>query len=140
MENCSVTADAGLIDCCAGIDVRPTIEEQSGRCGGAIFRGHMQERSSLKQEVAPAGLAAIEFGKTLIHECGISVNQLSQTIEPAAEQLQHGRRVVLGRATSIEKDVDAGAQSLRGACVRRDDVVESRAWIRMAAYKVKSTA
>ena len=79
MEDCSVPADAGLIDCCAGIDVRPTVEEQSDRSEVAVFRGHMQECSSLKREFAPAGHATIEFGETLIHECRISVNQLSQT-------------------------------------------------------------
>ena len=83
----------------------------------------------MKQEVAPAGLAAIEFGEALIDECGIRVNQLGQAIDPAAEQLQHGRRVVLGRATSLEKNVYAGAQLLGGTRVRGDDVVESRAWI-----------
>ena len=92
-----VTADAGLINCCAGIDIRATVKKQRDRGEVAVFCAHMQERSSLKQEVAPAGLAAIELGETLVHECGISVNQLSQTIEPAADQLQHGWRVVLGR-------------------------------------------
>ena len=92
MEDCRLPADAGLIDRCAAIDVCSTVEKQSGCCRVAVFRGHMQERSSLKQEVAPAGLAAIEFRKTLIHERGIRVNLLSQTIEPAAEQLQHGWR------------------------------------------------
>ncbi len=140
MEDCGLPADAGLIDCRAGIDVRATVKKQRDRCEVAVFRSHMQERSSLKQEVAPAGLAAIEFGETLMHECGISVTQLSQTIEPAAEQLQHGWRVVLGRATGLAKDVDAGAQSLGGTRVRGDEVVESRAWIGMAAYLVPMVA
>ena len=78
-------------------------------------------------------MAAIEFGETLVHECGIGVNQLCQTIEPAAEQCQHSRRVVPGLATGLEKDVDAGAQSFQGTRVRRNEVVESRAWIWMAA-------
>ena len=117
MEDCSVPADAGLIDCCAGIDVGPTVEEQSDRCEVAVFRGHMQERSSLKREAAPAGHAAIEFRETLIHECGIGVNQLCQIIEPAAEQCQHSRRVVPGLATGLEKDIDAGAQSFHGTRV-----------------------
>ena len=114
MEDCRLPADAGLIDCCAGIDVRPTVEKQRDRCEVAVFRGHMQQRSSLKQEVAPAGLAAIEFGETPVHECGIGVNQLSQTIEPAAEQRQHAGASYLVVATGLEKDVDAGAQSFAG--------------------------
>src|SRR5437660_545458 len=100
----------------------------------------MQERSSLKREEAPAGHAAIEFGETLIHECGIRVNQLSQTIEPTAEHLQHPWNVILGRATGLEKDVYAGAQSLWGTRVRGDDVIESRAWICMAAHLVPMVA
>ena len=74
----------------------------------------------------------IEFGETLIHECGIGVNQLRQVVQSPAEQLQHSWRVVLGRATGLEKNVDAGAQSLGRTRVRRDEVVESRAWIWMA--------
>ena len=86
MEDRRLPADAGFIDGCAGIDVRPAVEEQGGRRGVAVFRGDMQERSSAKQEAAPAGLAAIELGETPVHECGIGVDQLGQTIEPAAEQ------------------------------------------------------
>ena len=48
-----------------------------------------------------------------MHELWIGFELLSQTIEPAAEQIQHAWRVVLGRAAGREKDVDAGAQSLR---------------------------
>src|SRR5260370_31682893 len=140
MEDCSVATDAGIIDRCAGIDVRPTIEEERGCREVAVFRGHMQERSSLKQEIAPTGLAAIEFGKTLITEWGIGVNQLSQTIKPAAEQLQHRGLVVPGLATRIEKDVNAGAQPLGGTRVRCEEVVQSRAWIWMAAYLVPMVA
>src|SRR5206468_1557268 len=76
MEDGSLPADAGLIDCCAGIDVRATVKKQRDCCGVAVFRSHMQQRSSLKQEAAPTGLAAIEFGETPGHECGIGVNQL----------------------------------------------------------------
>src|SRR5258707_13796580 len=125
MEECGVPADAGLIERCAGIDVRSTLEEQSGRFDVAVLRGDMQKRSSRERELAPAGHAAIEFGETLVHKRGIRVNQRSQTIEPAAEQLQHGRRIVLGPATSFEEDVEAGAQSLAITRVRRDRVVES---------------
>jgi len=95
-------ADPGVIDYCTGIDVGPTVEQQSGRCQVAVLHGDMQQRSSLERETAPAGHAAIELRETLIHECGIGVNQLRQTIEPA------------GR-------------------VRRNEVVESRAWIGVAA-------
>ena len=42
----------------------------------------------------------------------IRVNLLTQTIEPAPEQFEDGRRVVPGLATALQKDVDAGAQSL----------------------------
>jgi hypothetical protein len=117
MEDCRLPADARLIDCCAGIHVGPTVEEQSDRCKVAVFRSHMQKRSSLKQEETSAGLAAIEFRETFIHESGIAVNQLCQIIEPAAEQCQHSRRVVPGLATGFEKDVDAGAQSFCGTRV-----------------------
>jgi hypothetical protein len=129
MEDCGLPADAGLIDRCAGIDVCPTVEKQRGRCGVAVFRSHVQERSTLKQEVAPARLTAIEFGETLIYECGISVNLFSQTVEPAAEQWQDSWNVVFGYATGLEKDVYADAQSLWGARVRGDEVIESCAWI-----------
>ena len=87
----------------------------------------------MKQEGTPAGLAAIEFWETLIHESGLGVNQLCQIIEPAAEQCQHSRRVVPGLATGLEKDVDAGAQPFQGTRVTRNEVVESRARIWMAA-------
>lgn len=36
MKDCSLPADAGLIDCCAGIDVRATVEEQGDRCGDQV--------------------------------------------------------------------------------------------------------
>ena len=129
-----MAADAGLIDCCAGIDVRPTVEEQGGPFGVAVFRCHMQERCSLKRELAPTGHATIEFRETLMHECGIGINVPSQTLEPASEQLQHGWGVVFGCAACLEKDVYAGAQSFCRTRVRRDDVVESRAWIWMAGH------
>src|SRR5260370_14198684 len=136
MEDCCLPADAVLIDCCAGIDVGPTVEEQSDRCEVAVFRGRMQERSPPKREFASAGHAAIEFGETPIHECGISVNQLRQVVQPPAEQFQHSRRVVLGRATGLEKEINAGAQSFYGTRVTRNEVVESPAGIWMAAYLV----
>lgn len=63
-----MTADTRLIDCCAGIDVRATIEEQSGRRHGAVFRGDMYERSSLEGQAATASHAAIEFGETPAQE------------------------------------------------------------------------
>jgi hypothetical protein len=85
MEDCSLPADAGLIDCRAGIDVRGTVEEQRDRREVAVLRSHVQERSSRKRKVAPAGLAAIEFGETPIRECGIGVNQFALTIETATE-------------------------------------------------------
>ena len=84
MEDCGLASEAGLIDCCAGIDVSSSIEQKSDRCQVSEFRGNMQKRSSLKQEVAPPGLAHIEFGETPIHECGIRFNLISQTVEPAA--------------------------------------------------------
>ena len=129
MEDRRVPSDARLIDRCAGIDVRATVKKQRDCCEVAIFRSHVQERSTLKQEVAPARLAAIEFRETLIHERGLRVNLFNQTIEPSAEQWQHSWRVVLGYATGLEKDVYAGAQSLWRTRVRRDEVIESRAWI-----------
>lgn len=58
----------------------------------------MQERSSLKREAAPTAHAAIEFRETPVNESGISVNLLSQIIQPAAEQCQHSRIVVPGLA------------------------------------------
>ena len=140
MEECRLPADAGLIDRCAGIDVRTVVEEKSDRCEVAVFRGHMQERSSLKRELAPAGHAPIEFREPFIHECRVRVNLRRQTIEPAAEQLQHGWRVVPGRAAGLEKDVNAAAQSLRGTRVRGDDVIESRAWIWMAGCALPRVA
>src|SRR5882724_2187197 len=108
MENCSVPADASIIDCSAGIDVGSTVEQQSHRSEVAVFRGHMEDRSALKREFASASHAAIEFGETPIHECGIRVNLLSQIIKPAAEQCQHSGLIVLGLATGLEKDIDAG--------------------------------
>ena len=63
----------------AGVDVRPAVEEQGGRRGVAVFRGHVQERSAAKHEAAPAALAAVEFGETPVHECGVGVDQLGQT-------------------------------------------------------------
>src|SRR5262245_51456478 len=129
MEDCRLPADAGLIDCCASIDVGATIEKQSGRRYVAVFRGHMQERSSLKQEETSAGLAAIEFWETLIHEPRIGANQLCQIIELAAQQCQHRRSVISGLATGLEKDIDAGAQPFQGPRIGSDEVVESRARI-----------
>jgi hypothetical protein len=37
----SVKDASGLIDCGASIDVRPTVEEQSGGCHIGVFRSHM---------------------------------------------------------------------------------------------------
>src|SRR5882724_5670474 len=140
MEDCRLPTGAGIINCRAGIDVGPTVQEQSESCEVAVFRGHMQESSSLKCEAAPAAHAGIELRETPIHECGISVNQLRQVVQPPAEQFQHSRHVVLGRATGLEKDVDAGAQSFYGTRVTRNEVVESRAGIWMAAYLVPMVA
>ena len=95
----------------------------------------MQQRCSLKHERASAGLAAIEFGKSPIHEFRIRVQLSRQLIEPAAKQCQHGRHVVPGHATGIEKDVDAGAQLFGGARVSSDEVIESRAWMRRARVR-----
>ena len=117
MKDCRLPADAGLIDCCAGIDVGPTVEEQSDGCNVAVFRSHMQKRSSSQQEETSTGLAAIEFRETFLHESGIGVDQLCQIVEPAPEQRQHRRRVVPGLATGLEKDVDAGAQTFQGTRV-----------------------
>src|SRR5260221_158919 len=103
MEDGRLPADAGLIDGCTGIDVGATVKKQRDRCGVAVFCSHVQELSPVKKEIAPAGLAAIEFGETLVHECGIGVNQLSQVIEPAAEQLQNRGLVVPGLATGVEE-------------------------------------
>jgi hypothetical protein len=61
----------------------------------------VKERSSLKQEIAPASLAAIEFGEALLHECWIRVNHLSQAIELPAKQRQHSWNVVLGDTTGV---------------------------------------
>src|SRR5687768_1886026 len=108
MEECSLPADASLVDGCTGIDVRSAVEEQGDRGEVAVFRGHMQERPASKSEAASAGHAAIELGKALVHDCGISVDKLGQAIEPASEQLQHGGRVVPGGAARIEKDGHAG--------------------------------
>jgi len=41
VEDGRVPTDAGLVDGCAGIDVRPTVEEQPDGCEVAVFRGHM---------------------------------------------------------------------------------------------------
>ncbi len=94
----------------------------------------MQKRSSLKREAAAAGLAAVEFREAFIYESGIGVNKLCQIIVPAAEQFQHSWRAVPGGATGLQKDVDAGAQSFYGTRVTRNEVIESRAGIWMAAY------
>src|SRR5258707_12691242 len=107
MEDCRLPADAGIINCRARVDVGSTIQEQSESCDAAVFRGHMQKSSSLKREAAAAAHAAIKLWETPIHECGISVNQLRQFVQPTAEQFQHSRRVVPGRATGLEKDIDA---------------------------------
>ena len=65
---------------------------------------------------------------------------LGQPIETAAEQWQHSWHVVPGLATGIEKGVNADAQLFGGTPVRRDDVVESSAWIRMTAELVPMVA
>ena len=119
MEDGSLPTGAGIIDDCAGIDVGPTVEEQGGRPEVAEFRGHMQERSPLNREAAPAAHAAIEFRKTPVDECGIGVDLLSQAIQPAAEQCQHTGCVVPRLATRLEKEIDAviplnPAHSVRG--------------------------
>src|SRR5690349_19678803 len=113
MEDCCLPADAGLVDCRAGIDAGPTVEEQSGCCKITVFGGHMQKRSSLKREETSAGLAAVEFRETFVHESGIGVDQLCKFIEPSAEHRQHGGRVVPGLTAGLEENVDAGAQPLQ---------------------------
>src|SRR5580704_15885678 len=112
MEDGSVATDTGFPDGCAGIDVGPTVEEQSD--GGEVseFRGHMQERSSREREAAAAGHAEIEFREAPVYELRIGLNLGGQSIQTAAEQLQHGGRAVTGHATGFEEDVYAGAQAL----------------------------
>src|SRR5262245_39578285 len=105
MENCRLSADARLIGGCAGIDVSSAVEQESGRGKIAVFRSHMQERTSSKKEGTSAGLAGIELGEAFIHECGIGVNQLRQMIESAQEHCHHSRRVVPGLAPGREKDL-----------------------------------
>src|SRR5688572_9971624 len=100
----------------------------------------MQKRSSLKEQGTSAGLAAIEFGETYIHESGIVVYELGQIIEPAAEQCQYSRRAVPGLATGFAKHVDAGAEPFQGTSVSRNEVVESRARIWMTAELVAMIA
>src|SRR5882724_1091977 len=126
MEDCSLPTDASIIDCGAGIDVGPTVEEQRDRCNVAVFRSHMQKRSSLKQEGTSACLAAIEFCEAFVYESGLGINQFCQIIEPAAEQCHHSRRVVPGPTTGLEKDVDAAAHLFLRTRVTRNEVVESR--------------
>ena len=132
MEDGGVPTHTRLIDCGAGIDVRPPVEEQSGRGEAAVFRGDMEERSSLNGQAAAAALAAIELGEMPAHQRGIRVDLPGQAFEPAAEQIEDPGRIVPGRATGLEKDVDARAQPLGRPAVRRDDVVERRAGIGIA--------
>jgi hypothetical protein len=61
VEDCRLPSDAGRIDCCAGIDIGPMVEEQRCCCNIAEFCSHIQESPSLKQEGTSTGLAAIEF-------------------------------------------------------------------------------
>ena len=140
MENCGVPTYARMIYCCAGIDAGPTVEEQSGRGEVAVFRGHMQERCSLKREAASATHAAIEFREPPVYECGISVNLLSQGIQPVAEQRQDSGRAVPGLATGLEKEIDAGAQPFHGTRVTCNQVVEGRAWKWMAGRALPRVA
>jgi hypothetical protein len=84
MKDCCVPADTNLIECCLGIDVRPTVEKQGHRREVAVFCGYMQKRPSLKCKAAAAGHAAIEFGEAPVDECRISVKLLSQPVESTA--------------------------------------------------------
>src|SRR5579863_7294041 len=132
MEDCRLPADAGLIDRCAGIDVGPTVKEQSDGCNIAVFRSHVQKRSASQQKRTPAGLAAIEIRETLIHDSRFGVHQLRQFIKPPAQHGQHSRYVVPGLAAGLQKKVDTGAQPFQGTRVTRNEIVESRARIWMA--------
>ena len=55
-----------------------TVKKQRGRRGVAVPRGHVQERCALKQEAAPARLAAIELRETLAHERRVGINEFGQ--------------------------------------------------------------
>src|SRR5690242_5145921 len=106
MDDWSLPADAGLIECCTGIDVSATVEEQSGCRNVAVFRRDMQKRCALKQQGTAAGLAAIEFREASVHESEFGVNQLGQTIQPAPKQGQHRWRSILSLAARLEKNLD----------------------------------
>jgi hypothetical protein len=80
MENCRLPANAGLIECCVGIDVGSTVEEQADGSNIAVFRSHMQKGSSSQQKGTSAGLAAIEFWEALIHDSRLGIHQLCQII------------------------------------------------------------
>src|SRR5688572_32205983 len=112
MKDGRLPADAGLVDCCAGIHVGPAVEQQSCGTEVAVLRGHMQERASLNGKASTTGLAAIEFGEMSVHECGLTVNLLGQIIKAATEEVEDPRRVVFGLAAGLQKDVNAGAQPL----------------------------
>jgi len=84
MKDCSLATEAGIINDRAAVDIGATVEEQSDCGDTAVFRGHMQEGSSLECEASAAGHPAIEFGETLLYNCGIDINLFRQPIEPAA--------------------------------------------------------
>ena len=140
VEDCCLSPDSGLINGGAGIDVCATVKKQRDRGRVAVLRGHMQERSSLKQEAAPAGLTAIELRETLSDERGIGIDEFGQPLQTAAEQWQHSWHIVPGLPTGAEKDVNAGAQSFGGTPVAGHDVVESGASIRMTAELIPMVA
>src|ERR1051325_5957254 len=128
MENCRVAPYAGIIERGACIDLGSAVEEQSRRCDIAEFRGHMQKTSPLEREASAAAHTEIEFRKTPVYESGISVNLLSEAVQPVAEQREERGDTVLGFGSSLEKEIDTGAQSFYGTRVTRNKVVESPAW------------
>ncbi len=95
MEEGGVPANAGLIDSRAGIDIRSMVQQQRGGCSIIVFGGDVQQRPSLNRQTASAGLAAMEFRETPIHQCGICVDLLDEPVEPPAEKVHHRRNVVL---------------------------------------------
>lgn len=129
MKDGGLSADAGFVDGCPGIDVSATVEQKSG-CGQvAKFRGDMQERGSLKRETATAAHAAVEFGVTAGDKSGVGLDLFRKTVQLIAEKGHYRRSVVFGFRAGIQEKVDAGAHSFYGTRVAGNEVIESIARI-----------
>jgi len=87
VKDCCLAAGAGIVQSRTSVNVGSAVKEKTRGVRVAIFRSHMQQRSSCKTHPASGGVAKIEFGESLIDQCRVSVKVLFEKIKAAAQQI-----------------------------------------------------